>query len=89
MTTKQPSPIIVIASGTKWSAATPNLKIVFVLWGCFVVPPRNDSAATPNLKIVFVLWGCFVVPPRKDSAATPNLKTRVRTLGLLRHSSSQ
>ena len=65
MTTKQPSPIIVIASGTKW------------------------SAATPNLKIVFVLWGCFVVPPRKDSAATPNLKTRVRTLGLLRHSSSQ
>ena len=42
MTTKQPSLIIVIASGTKWSAATPNLKIVFVLWGCFVILPRND-----------------------------------------------
>ena len=80
MTTKQPSLIIVIASGTKWSAATPNFKIVFVLWGCFVVPPRKDSAATPNLKIVFVLWDCFVILPRND--------VRVCTLGLLRRRAS-
>ncbi|WP_143745476.1 hypothetical protein [Kaistella chaponensis] len=45
----QPSPIIVIASATKWSAAIPLLETRFLLWDCFpekaFSAPRNDVRA--------------------------------------------